>query len=63
MDDKGERIPDWVILANASLQLVALPVGTRFSYVSQPVNVDPGDLVEWQLRNNLKLSAISVWKS
>ncbi len=56
-------LPSWVLVANAPLRLVALPVGTGRTYSSPEVTVDPGDLVEWQLRNNLLLSSISVWKS
>ncbi len=56
-------LPNWVLVANAPLRLMALPVGSARSYTSPAVTVDPGDLVEWQLRNNLTLSNISVWKS
>lgn len=56
-------LPSWLLAQNAPIQLIALPIGTRKDVVSPFVLVDPGDLVEWQLRGNLGFSNISVWKS
>lgn len=56
-------LPGWMLAANAPLQLVAHAVGSARGYASPLVIVEPGDLVEWQLRNNLSLSSISVWRS
>ena len=42
------------------IRLVADPVGSTEGYFSDPILVQPGDLVEWTLQNNLALSSVSV---
>ena len=42
------------------IRLVADPVGSSDAFISEPVLVEPGDLVMWTIQNNLALSSVSV---
>lgn len=42
------------------IRLVADPVGSTQGYFSDPILVEPGDRVEWTLRENLSLSSVFV---
>ncbi len=55
------RMPRAINLASAQVQLVAHPIGSNARYVTLPLTVADGDVIEWRLENNLNLSAVSVW--
>ena len=42
------------------IRLAADPVGSRRAFISDPILVEPGDLVEWTIQDNLALSSVSV---
>ena len=57
---KKFELPRWLARDNIEVQLVAVPIGSTQRHVSPPVLVSKGDVIEWQLRNNLALSSIFV---
>ena len=57
------ELPDWILTPGERLHLVADPIGGRGGLVSPRLLVTPGDVIEWQLRNNLRLSSVSVWRA
>jgi hypothetical protein len=54
------ELPKWLARDNIEVQLVAVPIGSTQRHASPPVIVSKGDVVEWQLQNNLALSSIFV---
>lgn len=55
-------LPPAFLLQSGELRLVADPIGPRGVYVSEPILVNPGDVVEWRLLNNLRLSNIFIYR-
>jgi len=53
-------VPTAVLGRTGQLRLMADPLGSRAAYTSDWIQASPGDLVEWKLTANLKLSAFSV---
>ncbi len=54
------ELPSWVSASNAYVQLVVVPIGSRERYAAPPIMVSAGDVIEWKLMGNLKLSSIYV---
>lgn len=54
------ELPRWLSGDNTEIKLVAVPIGANQRYASQPVIVSNGDVIEWNLGNNLSLSSIFV---
>jgi hypothetical protein len=50
-----------VVGGAGSVRLVAEPIGQTGRHVSEPINVDRGDLVEYQIKNPLNLSTVAVY--
>ncbi len=55
-------LPPAFLLQSGELRLVADPIGPRGVYVSEPILVNPGDVVEWRVLNNLRLSNIFIYR-
>lgn len=53
-------IPSSQLGHSGSLRLMADPLGSTQTFVSDWISAVPGDLVEWRLEPNLKLSRVSV---
>jgi hypothetical protein len=53
-------LPSIAVTPGVRLQLMVLPIGTRGSYLSEPFAVDPGDVVDLQIENNLALSHVTI---
>ena len=51
-----------LLIPNDELRLVADPIGSRGVYVSEPLVVNAGDVVEWTVRNNIRLSNIFIYR-
>ena len=56
-------LPQTFVIPSDELRLIADPIGRRGAYVSEPVLVNRGDVVEWRLRNNIGLSNIFIYRS
>ena len=54
------ELPSWVAASNSQVQLVVVPIGSRERYAAPPIMVSAGDVIEWKLMGNLKLSSIYV---
>lgn len=54
-------LPRQVFGGARDLVFLADPVGSVLAYVSEPVIVHEGDLVEWRIQNDLSQSSISVF--
>lgn len=54
------ELPKWMINSIVQIQLVAVPIGSTQRYSAPPVLVSDGDVIEWKLMNNLRLSSIWV---
>ena len=55
-------LPPAFLIQSDQLRLIADPIGRRDVYVSGPFFVNVGDVVEWRLLNNLRLSNIFVYR-
>ncbi len=55
-------LPRTLLIPNHELRLIADPIGRRGVYVSEPLVVNTGDVVEWTLRNNIRLSNIFIYR-
>jgi hypothetical protein len=51
-----------VVGGAGSVRLIAEPIGQTGRHVSEPINVDRGDLVEYQIKNPLNLSTVAVYR-
>ena len=60
MTTRTFTVPADVIGYGRNLYLLADPVGALAPFVSEQVEVRPGDLLDWRLENNLEQSALSV---
>lgn len=54
------ELPPGVLAADRELVLMADPVGSSLAYLSEPILVQAGDVVEWRLQNRLPQSGIFV---
>jgi hypothetical protein len=50
------KLPEHVFASPEPLRLLADPIGGAQAYLSQPLLVNPGQIVEWRLENNVALS-------
>ena len=55
-------LPPTLLIPSDGLRLVADPIGSRGVYVSEPLVVNAGDVVEWTVRNNIRLSNIFIYR-
>ncbi len=55
-------LPRTLLVPNHELRLIADPIGRRGVYVSEPLVVNAGDVVEWRLRNQISLSNIFIYR-
>ena len=55
-------LPPNFLIPSDELRLIADPIGRRATFVSEPLVVNPGDIVEWRLRNNIRLSNIFIYR-
>ena len=55
-------LPPTLLIPSDGLRLVADPIGRRGVYVTEPLVVNAGDVVEWRLRNNIRLSNIFIYR-
>ena len=51
------------LIQSDELRLIADPIGHRGVYVSESLLVNPGDVVEWRVLNNIRQSTIFVYRS
>ncbi len=56
-------LPQAFLIPSDDLRLIADPIGRRGAYVSEPLLVNRGDVVEWRLRNNLGFSNVFIYRS
>ncbi len=56
-------LPPTFLIPSDELRLIADPIGRRGAFVSEPLLVNPGDVVEWRLLNNIRLSNIFIYRS
>ncbi len=55
-------LPPTFLIRSDELRLIADPIGLRGAYVSEPLLVSAGDVVEWRLLNNIRLSNIFIYR-
>ena len=55
-------LPPTFLIPSDELRLIADPIGRRGAFVSEPLLVNAGDVVEWRLRNNIRLSNIFIYR-
>ncbi len=55
-------LPQMFLIPSDELRLIADPIGRRGAFVSEALVVIDGDVVEWRLRNNLRLSNIFIYR-
>ena len=54
-------IPRPVVLPGTSLRFVVSPIGSNAIHFTEPVQVSPGELVAFEIHDNLALSNVTVW--
>ncbi|MFW6192475.1 MAG: hypothetical protein ACOC83_03225 [Gemmatimonadota bacterium] len=50
-----------VLGGHRSVRLLADPVGSTDTYTTETILIDPGDRIEWTLRNPFSLSSIQLY--
>ncbi len=55
-------LPPTLLTPSDELRLIADPIGRRGAYVSEPLLVNAGDVVEWRLLSNIRLSNIFIYR-
>ncbi len=55
------KLPSWFADASHNTQLVAYPVGSRSRVATPILLLVPGDIIEWRVENNLRLSNVAVF--
>ncbi len=55
-------LPPAFLVQTDELRLIADPIGRRGAFVSEPLLVNAGDVVEWRLLNNIRLSNIFIYR-
>ena len=55
-------LPPNFLIPSDELRLIADPIGRRGAFASEPLVVNPGDVVEWRLRSNIRLSNIFIYR-
>ena len=55
-------LPPTFLIPSDELRLIADPIGRRGAYVSEALVVNAGDVVEWTVRNNIRLSNIFIYR-
>ena len=55
-------LPQTFLIPSDEFRLVADPIGPRGAYFSDALVVNAGDVVEWRLRNNIRLSNIFIYR-
>jgi len=61
----GKRVfgvPKAFLNSTGDFRLVADPIGAREVHVSQPVQVWPGQMVDFRIEDHIAISSISVWE-
>lgn len=56
------EIPGMVVNGSGGVSLAADPVGSTDVFVTQPMQVVPGQRVEFNIENHIATSSYSVWK-
>ncbi len=56
-------LPPHFLIPSDELRLIADPIGRRGAFVSEPLLVSAGDVVEWRLLNNIRLSNVFIYRS
>lgn len=54
------RLPDSTLSSARPIRLVAAPIGSRLTHVTDGILVQRGDRIEWNLENALAMSHYSV---
>ncbi len=54
-------LPRWFVDVGHSTQLVAYPIGSRSRVATPVLLLTPGDVIDWRVENNLKLSNVAVF--
>ena len=55
-------LPQTFLIPSDEFRLVADPIGPRGAYFSEALVVNAGDVVEWRLLNNIRLSNIFIYR-
>lgn len=59
-ETKVFTVPRDVLTGGASLRLFADPIGSRRVFVSQEFRAEPGQVIEWRIRNLPQNSSVTV---
>jgi hypothetical protein len=54
-------LPTAYAQAGADVHLVADPIGSRDAYSTQPIQIVPGQTVDFTIENHLAISNVAVW--
>lgn len=54
------RLTPSMIGGSGSLRIVADPIGSTRAWVSEPIHIQPGDVVQFKLENNISLSSYLI---
>lgn len=55
------EVPSDLVGSGRVIRLMADPVGQHEAFLSERIQVFPGDLIEWRLENRLQQSALSIY--
>jgi hypothetical protein len=55
------RIPASLLNTSGDVRLLADPVGSRDTYTTPIIQVNPGERIEFNIENHVAISNVSVW--
>jgi hypothetical protein len=55
------NLASWILGPTRTIRLVAHPIGSPSSIDTELIHVQPGQLIDWHLENDLTLSSVAVY--
>ncbi len=61
MNQRIFKVPGGLLTTTADIRLLLDPIGSTRGYLTEPIMVSPGQTVEMNVENNLRLTSWAVW--
>mgnify|MGYP001187639441 FL=1 len=61
MSQEVFAVPRGLVPPGADVQLLVDPIGSRITYTTEPILVSPGQTIDMNVENNLRLTNWAVW--
>lgn len=61
MNTQNLQIPSSAVRGGSSVRLQISPIGSREQFLTPPIQVSPGQRIDFQIQNHLAISSVAVW--